>query len=1268
METPIPPPGVVGRLMAAQAVRALADEVAGAGKVLVPGLWGSSVALAVAGVVRRLNCAALVVCGHLDEADDIADDIELFLGRRPEVLPALELAGSLGRASEELVANRLQLISRLAIGWGDVESAVGKVVVAPVAALMQSVPSKAQLAELTRELRAGSKLEVEKLIVWLTEHGYQRLEQVEVPGDFAVRGGIVDVYLPGEHSESGHELGLPVRIDFFDDEIESIKRFSLETLGSLSPLQKVALLDIRGKLPESSESVSLLSYLPPDGVVAAWAPLEIQEQARSYLERVSDAAGLYPLGALLRQMEKHRRLEMTPFKGQAALVAPGAREMPLPVGSMQRFETENKRAIAEFAELARSHDITVFCDNDGERQRLTELLEQHHKGLSHEVELAVGYLHRGFVFEPTEPPGQRGIGALGHHELFNRYEVRRRVKKAIASRPVDSFLDLKVGDYVVHVAHGIAKFTGIQTLTREGRTAEYLTLRFAEEAVLHVPATRVNLIQKYVGGFSGHPTLSRLGSGVWEKQKAKVQEAVLDLAAEMIEVQAARAAEPGVAFPPDTLWQKEFEAEFPYEPTADQLTASDEIKLDMGRPRPMDRLLCGDVGYGKTELAMRAAFKAVEYGKQVAVLVPTTVLAEQHERSFRERMKSYPFTVEGVSRFKSSREVKETLDRLKRGETDVLIGTHRLLSKDVGFHDLGLVIVDEEQRFGVQHKESLKRMRKTVDVLTMSATPIPRTLSMSLLGLRDISSLTTAPQDRRSVVTEVMEYDANRVKAALQRELAREGQVYFVHNRVKSIHDTAALVKSLVPEARILVGHGQMDDEQLEEIMLRFVRHEADILVCTTIIESGLDIPNANTIIIDNADRFGLSELHQLRGRVGRYKHRAYCYLLLPEDRVVTEIAAKRLKAIEEYSHLGSGFKIAMRDLELRGAGNILGPEQSGHIAAVGYEMYCQLLDEATRQVKNEAKPVTPEAHVEIGVTEMIPKAYIPGDRQRLDLYRRLSRCTSIEMLGQLRQDTVDAHGEAPRQVDVLVAMTELKLLATHFGIARIVREEPDIVLTVREAGKVQAGLVGAPGTIRVIDEKTIYLRMPPVFMQPETALIALRNLLKSAWDRENGTGTDVVGANVAGTDEVATQAAELQAEARPPTTLPRRLDPAVLLPKQGPKSAGAKRIEQAAKQTAPAAPPKGPTPHPDVRPSDLTAADRSRMAVASKTQSGAAHVKAAAEGKVPAQQPKSVGGTESNSDYDKLLSLREMGILTDAEFAVALKRLLEKQGGGKKS
>jgi transcription-repair coupling factor (superfamily II helicase) len=1114
METKGTLPNSVGRLAAARQLTELARALTDVGAATASGLWGSGVAAVTASVEGQLNRPLVLICGHIDEADDLADDMELFHGRRPEVMPTLEMAGNLGRVSEEQVVNRLQLIARLSRGE---TGADGKpfLMVAPIQAVMQQVPSRNQLSELMWSLKPGMKLEPEKLIVWLSEHGYNRLEQVEVPGDFAVRGGIVDIYLPGEHPESKDVIGLAVRVDFFDDEIESIKTFSLDTLGSGDVMPRVQVMDLKGKL-DTSASVSIFAHLPPETVVVLWEPLEIAEQSRSYLDRLPEVQGVYPLSAVLKNAERFTRLELSQFdQGASAvrsLVGHSVPNFRLPVRSLQRFETDVKKAMGELAELADKEDVTVFCENQGEAQRFGELLEQERPGLSAKVATHIGYLHRGFVWDEqlvdestgkAVRSGNRPIALVGHHELFHRYEMRRRVQKVTASRPVDSFLDLKVGDYVVHVAHGIAKFTGMQTITKDGKADEYLTLRFAENAALHVPAARINLIQKYVGGLHGHPPLSRLGSGLWEKQKEKVAEAVMDMAAELIEVQAARAAEQGYAYPPDTEWQREFEAEFPYEPTVDQLTSAEEIKQDMQNRRPMDRLLCGDVGYGKTEMAMRAAFKAVEAGKQVAVLVPTTVLAEQHFRSFRERMASYPFAIESISRFRTAREQKEIIKRTKEGDVDVLIGTHRLISKDVNFKDLGLVVIDEEQRFGVTHKERLKQMRKMVDVLTMSATPIPRTLHMSMLGLRDISSLTTAPQDRRSVVTEVMAFDKERVKQAILRELNREGQVYFVHNRVHNIGDIAEMIQQMVPDARVIIGHGQMEEGEMEDAMVKFIRHDADILVATTIIESGLDIPNANTIIINNADRFGLSELHQLRGRVGRWKHRAYCYLLLPADRPVTPVAAKRLKAIEEYSHLGAGFKIAMRDLEIRGAGNILGPEQSGHIATVGYEMYCQLLEEATRQLKNEPKPIVPEAHVDIGISAFIPKTYIPADRQRMDLYRRLTRCTGIEMLGQLEQDMKDAFGEPPHPAVLLIALTEMRLLAGHFGIESVIKKDPDVILTVRDATRSGFALTGAPGTQRVIDEKTVYLRMPAVYTQPDTLLVVMRNLLKQAYERE---------------------------------------------------------------------------------------------------------------------------------------------------------------------
>ncbi|MCW5776482.1 MAG: transcription-repair coupling factor, partial [Phycisphaeraceae bacterium] len=620
------------------------------------------------------------------------------------------------------------------------------------------------------------------------------------------------------------------------------------------------------------------------------------------------------------------------------------------------------------------------------------------------------------------------------------------------------------------------------------------------------PATSIDLVQRYVGGFRGKPQLSTIGGTRWQTQKARVAEGVRDLAAEMLRVRAAREAMPGIRYPADTPWQKEFEAEFPYEETEDQLAALAEIKKDMASPRPMDRLLCGDVGFGKTELAIRAAFKAVESGRQAAVLVPTTVLAEQHERTFRARFAGYPFRVESLSRFKTGREQNEILADLRAGRVDAIIGTHRLLSADVAFADLGLVVVDEEQRFGVEHKEKLLRLRMTVDVLTLSATPIPRTLHMAMLGLRDISSLATPPLDRRAIVTEVVPWNDRRIAQAIARELTRGGQVYFVHNRVHNIRRIADDVRRLAPDARIDVGHGQMPARELEAVMLRFMRRETDVLVCTTIIESGIDIATANTMIINDADRFGLADLHQLRGRVGRSDRRAYCYLLLPVTRTLSETARKRLQAVEQYAMLGAGFKIAMRDLEIRGAGNLLGPEQSGHIAAVGYEMYCRLLERAVHELRNE-KPPEPASGtaVEIGVAGTIPRAYIPSDARRLAAYRRIAAASSQAELEAVAGDLASAYGPLPPPARRLLDLAELRVLAAGLGVRGVVVRERDVVFRARDPNPITERLRGAKGTVTPLPPKAhdslheVYYRPPEQYLEAETLLRVLRGRLSPA-------------------------------------------------------------------------------------------------------------------------------------------------------------------------
>ncbi len=705
------------------------------------------------------------------------------------------------------------------------------------------------------------------------------------------------------------------------------------------------------------------------------------------------------------------------------------------------------------------------------------------------------------------------VVVIGDHELFHREEARTVLpRRQLEARAIDSFLDLHEGDLVVHVSHGIARYRGMQVVDKNGQTEEHLILEFREGTRVYVPASKIELVQKYVGGAHSDPELSKLGGVGWQRKKDKVAAAVLDLASDMVDLQALREAQPGMAFPPDSEWQAEFEAAFPYEETPDQLTSLVEIKRDMERARPMDRLICGDVGYGKTELAIRAAFKAIDNGKQVAVLVPTTVLAEQHYRTFSERLAEYPFVVESISRFRSAGEQKRIVQRLAQGGVDIIIGTHRLVSADVRFKDLGLVIIDEEQRFGVEHKERLKRLRQTVDVLTMTATPIPRTLHLSLLGIRDISNLETPPRDRLAIETRIARFDPQLIRHAMLRELNREGQIYFVHNRVQNIHEIADRIQQIVPEARIAIGHGQMNEHELESAMVRFVRRDVDVLVATTIIESGLDIPNANTIFINQADNYGLADLHQLRGRVGRFKHRAYAYLLLDADRSVTPNAARRLKAIEEFTELGAGFKIAMRDLEIRGAGNILGTQQSGHIAAVGYELYCQLLENAVRRLKNQPLRTHLEVNVELPWRAFLPRDYVQGQKLRIEVYRRLGRIRRLDRLEDFKGELRDRFGPLPEAAGWLLRLGELRLLAARWQIATVhldgkgVKDgvlDPslgpvDVVLGYRNPRKIKRLAERSEGRLRVVDDKSAYFRLAPAEIEPETLYATLKHLLRS--------------------------------------------------------------------------------------------------------------------------------------------------------------------------
>ena len=669
----------------------------------------------------------------------------------------------------------------------------------------------------------------------------------------------------------------------------------------------------------------------------------------------------------------------------------------------------------------------------------------------------------------------------------------------VAGRALDSFLELREGDLIVHVTHGIGRYRGLKLLEKEGRAEEHLELEYHGGTRIFVPASKIELVQKYVGGKKLKPPLAKIGGKSWVRHKKAAEAAVIDLASDMLEMQARRDARPGIRFPDDTLWQQEFDASFPYQETDDQLTAIADIKHDMQHPKPMDRLLCGDVGFGKTEMAIRAAFKAVDAGYQVAVLVPTTVLAEQHRRTFTERMAEFPFEIAGLSRFCTTKQQREILERTRAGAVDIVIGTHRLASADVEFQNLGLVIIDEEQRFGVAVKERLKALRAMVDVLTMTATPIPRTLHMALLGARSISNLETPPANRLAVETRVTRFNDEMIRHAIMRELNRDGQIYFVHNRVHDIQKVAQKIAQIVPEVRIDIGHGQMPEGQLEEVMTRFVRHEFDLLLATTIIESGLDIPNANTMFIDDADRYGLADLHQLRGRVGRDQRRSYCYLLVDESKHLSPEAARRLRAIEEFSQMGAGFALSMRDLEIRGAGSLLGTQQSGHIASVGYEMYCSLLEKAVRQMKQMPPREVVDVNVDLPVEAYLPAKYVPDIRSKIDLYRRLARLTTIDAVDDFAAELVDRFGALPGVTERLMELARLRVWAHKWGVDSIRREDNYLVFGYTARDRIRQLVAESGDRLRVADTVSAYLPLPPESRTDAALLDEAKSLLQPA-------------------------------------------------------------------------------------------------------------------------------------------------------------------------
>jgi transcription-repair coupling factor (superfamily II helicase) len=986
---------------------------------------------------------------------------ESLLNWQPDALflPEAELAGIENVLPDpEIAAERLALFLQIE------RDTRPRIIVATRAGLDQATPKRGTLESAVVQLRRGATAKMEDLLEQLSASSYERVSQVTTRGQFAVRGGIVDLY--------SWQAPLPFRLEFFGDQIESLREFDIDTQTSVRDLGSIDILPNQGAADQSG---SVRDYIRESDLIVDFEP-----------DRLSSAHIQISEGWIETGPEDFSGAFQDCDVGEFA------------AGDLVLAEAKRAQFIERLKEWrANNARIVIYFQTEGEIERFREIMA----GAVEDVDFVEGMLTRGFCFPAAN------LVVLSAAELFGRFAVhpRRllRLRRAERHRAQIDFSELSEGDLVVHLEHGIGRFWGLMEIGtdrppggpslralerpavapyHDGKQ-EVLAIEFADEAKLYVPLEQAYLVSRYVGTGKKSPPLSSLGDGKWARAKIKAAASIFDYAGKMLAIQAERQMRPGHAFGPDTKWQAEFERSFPFRETPDQMKAIIDTKIDMERLRPMDRLICGDVGFGKTEVAVRAAFKSVMEGKQVAVLAPTTVLAQQHFEVFRQRMLEYPVRIEMLSRFRSHSEQKKVLQLLREGGVDIVIGTHRLISGDVVFKDLGLVVIDEEQRFGVLHKEKFKELFKLVDVLTLSATPIPRTLYLSLVGVKDMSTIETPPPNRLPVETVISAYDERIIRAAIDRELERQGQVFFLHNRVASIERVRDRVVELCPQARVEIGHGQMDADELEAVMARFIAGKTEVLVCTTIIESGLDIPNANTIIIDRADQFGLADLYQLRGRVGRAEHKAYAYLFLPREIMTIGAARKRISAIKQYSSLGAGFRIAMRDLEIRGAGSILGTAQSGHIMAVGFDLYCQLLKQAVAQLKgqkprlrldvdvrldfvvtNEAEFVTPPprnggfpAPKPVGVAKallperipaFIPVPYVSDPAMRIRAYREIAEITSPEQLERLRRDWRDRFGQFPRAVDNLFALVQIKLAAAESGISRVEVREGKVMLT----------------------------------------------------------------------------------------------------------------------------------------------------------------------------------------------------------------------------
>ncbi|MEI8210624.1 MAG: transcription-repair coupling factor [Planctomycetota bacterium] len=1051
---PSPAPALVSAIEALPEFRSAMDRWIRNDPISWEGAWLGAVAPMTAAAVRASNRPMLVVVANHQDAETVARDLEFFLEYECLVFPPASDDTEGDALQQQEIIQRLQVLSQLDRFASHPLPGRCPVVVTTLQAIMHNVPSPDQMRRDRRTIEVGKRVDLSDLKAWLASAGYRTTTSVQLPGEFTARGGILDVF-PPDASE-------PRRIEWFDDEVESIRTFDTVTQRSIQRLDRI---DLIAASEATREDASLLDFLTDSTLVLFSEPVAGLHHANAFKARV-------PFPERFRDpIELHQQLESYSMAQILQLAGDGYRGelLRIPIGDVQRIGGELETISKEIDTALGSQRVAaIVCMNEGEKARIQDIVKSSQAYVSGRLRLVVGLLSSGF-----ELPGD-GALILTVGQLLRRSTLKRSSRQ-LASRAIDSFLDLREGDLVVHLSHGIGIYLGMEMIEKEGTRCEHLAIEFDGGTKLYVPASKIDLVQRYVGGSKTRPKLAKIGSQAWTRQKKAAESAVVDMAAELLELQAQRRGQVGIAFHPDSVWQQQFEASFPYEETTDQITAIAATKKDMISTRPMERLICGDVGFGKTEVAMRAAFKAVESGYQVAVLVPTTVLAEQHYKSFCQRMAEFPFEIAKLNRFESNAEQKETLRRIAKGSVDIVVGTHRLASADVQFFQLGLLIIDEEQKFGVELKERLKQRTSQVDVLTLSATPIPRTLHMSLVGIRDISNLETAPEERMAVETRVVRWNDALIRNAILRELNRDGQIFFVHNRIEDMHTVAAKLQRIAPEARIVIGHGQMAEGGLEQVMLDFIEHRADILLSTTIIESGLDISNANTIFIDEADRYGLSELHQLRGRVGRYRHQAHCYLLVDRNKHLNPDAARRLHAIEEFSQLGAGFGIAMRDLEIRGAGNLLGTQQSGHIAAIGYELYCQLLDAAVRQLTRQPPKQSLDVEIQLPLAAYLPNEYVADMRQKIDVYRRVSRLRDVQAVAEMRQELTDRFGALPPMVECMLDLAEIKMDAALWSIRSISIHENYFCFQYTDARRVQQLAERHGNKLRVVDREEAY-------------------------------------------------------------------------------------------------------------------------------------------------------------------------------------------------